>query len=152
MIRTNIIFKMECLEMTNVCSVQCDQIGRFLKVLGNRLSCKISPNDWKVFGLFWKTSLLLKTALPTFLGNFWKNFATFFSKIWSHCSILPKAEKPRNNKVWAIYYCNSLLNIFDWSICCVQTYIEFYDLKSHQAEWEQLEVNKWALMQLVLCS
>ena len=112
MIRTNIIFKMECLQMTNVCSVQCDQIGRFLKVLGNRLSCKISPNDWKVFGLFWKTSLLLKTALPTFLGNFWKNFATFFSKIWSHCSILPKAEKPRNNKVWAIYYCNSLCEVY----------------------------------------
>ena len=35
---------------------QCDQIGRFLKVFGNKISSKRSPNDWQIFGLFWKTS------------------------------------------------------------------------------------------------
>jgi len=31
---------------------QCDQIGRFFKVLGNKISSKRSPNDWQLFGLF----------------------------------------------------------------------------------------------------
>ena len=59
--------------------VQCDQIGRFLKVFGNKISSKSSPNDWQLFGLFWKTSLLCKTALATsyFLGNFWKKSGYF---------------------------------------------------------------------------
>ena len=30
---------------------QCDQIGRFLKVLCNMVSDKISPNSWRSFGL-----------------------------------------------------------------------------------------------------
>ena len=29
---------------------QCDQIGRYLKVLGDKISNKSSPNDWQLFG------------------------------------------------------------------------------------------------------
>ena len=37
-----------------------------------------SPNDWQqLFGLFWKTSLLSKNCIGYFLGNFWKNWASF---------------------------------------------------------------------------
>ena len=31
---------------------QCDQIGRFFKVLGDKISNKSSPNYWQLFGLF----------------------------------------------------------------------------------------------------
>ena len=37
---------------------QCDQIGRFLKVLGNKFCFKSSPKYLVAFRLFWKTSLL----------------------------------------------------------------------------------------------
>ena len=45
---------------------QCDQIGRFLKVLGNKISSKWSPNDCQLFGLFRKTSLLCKNCILYF--------------------------------------------------------------------------------------
>ena len=31
---------------------QCDQIGRFFKVLGDKISNKSSPHYWQLFGLF----------------------------------------------------------------------------------------------------
>ena len=34
---------------------QCDQIGRFSKVLGSKFSHQRGPNIWKLFGLFWST-------------------------------------------------------------------------------------------------
>ena len=57
---------------------QCDQIGRFLKVLGNRISSKRSRNDWQLFGLFWKISLWCKNCIGYFLGNFWQKMGYFF--------------------------------------------------------------------------
>ena len=44
-----------------------------------------SPNDWQLFGQFWKTSLLWKNCCCYFLGNFGNIWATFYSNIWSHC-------------------------------------------------------------------
>ena len=46
---------------------QCDQIGQSFKVLGN-ISNGRSPNDWQLFGLFWKTLLLCRN----YNGNFLK--------------------------------------------------------------------------------
>ena len=37
-------------------------------------SGKSSPNTWQLFGLFWKTSLLCKTALVSFWTTFGKKF------------------------------------------------------------------------------
>ena len=51
---------------------QCDQIGRFLKVFGNKNSSKRSPNDWPLVGLSWKTSLLCKNCIATFWTTFGK--------------------------------------------------------------------------------
>ena len=43
-----------------------------------KLSSKRSPNDWQLFGLFWKTSLLCKNYIGYFLGNVWKKLGYFF--------------------------------------------------------------------------
>ena len=51
----------------NLIAPQCDQIGRFLKVLGNNFTCKSSPKRLLTFGLFWKRSSNVKTAVD-FLG------------------------------------------------------------------------------------
>ena len=50
---------------------QCDQIGRFFKILGNLISTKRSPNEWQLFWLFRKTSLILHW-LDSFRPTFWK--------------------------------------------------------------------------------
>ena len=55
----------------------CDQIGRFLKALGDKLSFKSSPNVQCVLGYFENITFSVKTAIVTFLGNFRKNWATF---------------------------------------------------------------------------
>ena len=52
---------------------QCDQIGLFLKYLGNIFSCKSGPNVWRLFCLFSKMALLIK--------NCFVNFCVFFGKI-----------------------------------------------------------------------
>ena len=59
--------------------LQCDQIVQFVKVLGNKISSKISRNDVQLLGLFFKTSLLGgKYCMGYFLGNFWKKLGYFF--------------------------------------------------------------------------
>ena len=89
---------------------QCDQIGRFLKILGDRKSSKRSPNDWQLFGLFWKTSLLCKNCIGYFWKTFVKNWTTFFSNIWSHC--LGSQEE-------TLIFCSGpfLARHFFWVIC-----------------------------------
>ena len=59
----------------NVDGGQCDQIGRFLKVLGNILPFKSCPNILWRLGLFWKTY---------FWAVFEKVWTVFRSNIWSH--------------------------------------------------------------------
>ena len=46
---------------------QCDQIGRFLKVIGDKLSLKRS------MGYFQIITFKAKTTVVTFLGNYRKN-------------------------------------------------------------------------------
>ena len=47
------------------------------KAIGNKLSCKSSPNNSWLFGL-------LHYLLWLFMGNHCKIWATFYSNIWSH--------------------------------------------------------------------
>ena len=62
-----------------------DQIGRFLKVLGNIFYKKSSPNIWKTVMTFWGASpLKQKTLLCLNFCNIWRNWATLYSTIWSH--------------------------------------------------------------------
>ena len=63
---------------------QCDQIGRFLKVLCNTFCYQSSPNIWKCFGVFCSVSLFKKNCFGFFLGNNRKIWVTFNSSIWSH--------------------------------------------------------------------
>ena len=66
---------------------RCEQIGRFLQVLGNKLSHKSSSN---ILVTFWtipkNVTLLCKKCVATFWANFGGNWATFYSIIWSHGS------------------------------------------------------------------
>ena len=50
---------------------QCDQIGRFLKSLGDDFSLKSSQKLWW-FGLKWKVSFFSKSYCVPFLGKFFK--------------------------------------------------------------------------------
>ena len=67
-------------------SLQCDQIGRFLKVLGNKFSFKSSP---KVFCDFWallkNITFLVKSSMVNFWATFGTSWATFYFSTWSHC-------------------------------------------------------------------
>ena len=58
-------------------SRQCDQIGRFFKVLGIMVSIKSSPDTWCIFGLWWKAKLFMLNYSSYFLGNFRKNLGYF---------------------------------------------------------------------------
>ena len=62
---------------------QCDQIGLFLKVLGNTFSYKSCKNPWWQFGLCLKT--LFSTPVSTSWETFVKFWVTFYFRIWSHC-------------------------------------------------------------------
>ena len=63
---------------------QCDQIGRFFKVLGDKFTFKSYPNVWQLLGPIGKASLLSNTAMTTFWATFGKNWATLYFGIWSH--------------------------------------------------------------------
>ena len=55
--------------------IQYDQIGGFLKFLGNKISNKSSPN---FLGYFEKPHFYVKTAVATFGATFGIIWATFF--------------------------------------------------------------------------
>ena len=81
---------------------QCDQIGRFLKVLGNKFCFKSSPKYLVAFRLFWKTSLLKLKPVWVILFNVKKKLGYFFTNIWSHWAqrkfafITPPRGRPRS--------------------------------------------------------
>ena len=58
-------------------SAQCDQIGWFFKVLGDKLSFKSSPNIWWLFGVFWKHYFFGKTCCGYFFGQVYKKLGYF---------------------------------------------------------------------------
>ena len=80
---------------------QCDKIGPFLQLLGNKLSHKSSPNILLIFGLFLIMSLLCKKCVATFwavlggkLGNFlFQHLVTLISTQHTH---LPSTHKDRS--------------------------------------------------------
>ena len=68
----------------SVCRDQCDQIGRFWKLLVTKFLSKVAQIIGNFLGYFEKSHSFVKnyaaTSWVTF-GNFW---ATFYSNIWSH--------------------------------------------------------------------
>ena len=63
---------------------QCDQIGRYLNVIGNKFSFKSSPHFLHFLGLSEKHCFWSKNSLASFGQLLEKNWVTFYSKIWSH--------------------------------------------------------------------
>ena len=55
----------------------CDQIGRFLKFLGNKILSKKSQNDRQLFGLFRNTPLFCKNCIGYFQGTALKKLDYF---------------------------------------------------------------------------
>ena len=67
----------------------CDQIGRFLKVLGKIISYKSSPNIWWLFGLFRKTSLKSKHSYGYFFGQLLDKFGLLLILTSGHTVLVP---------------------------------------------------------------
>ena len=61
---------------------QCDQIGQFWKFLATNFITKVGKMFGDFFGYIEKHHFLSETSC----GYFWKDWATFYSYIWSHCS------------------------------------------------------------------
>ena len=56
---------------------QCDQIGQFLKVHGNKFAYKSSPKTLVTFWAFLKRITLCKNCCDINLGNFRKHLGNF---------------------------------------------------------------------------
>ena len=70
---------------------QCGQIWLFLPNFGCKFCNKSCPNIMQPLGLFCKRVLLGQNTVATILTLFGKNWATFCSSNWSHCSQQPTA-------------------------------------------------------------
>ena len=63
---------------------QCDQIWQFLQIRATKY-----PNIWQLFGQLWKMAIIKWNCCGYILGTFlWENWATWYSKIWSHWKAL----------------------------------------------------------------
>ena len=63
--------------------MQCDQIGRFFKVLGDKISNKSSRNDWQLLGNVEKPHSYVKTAADIF-GLLLETFGLLFTTTSGH--------------------------------------------------------------------
>ena len=96
--------------------VQCDQIGRYWKFLAT----KFLTTFWAIL----KNSLLCKNCISYFLGNFWKNWATFFSNIWSHCLRTTGAQARAKMLEFGDKFIAQLMDIYFWtSLLPLQNFI-----------------------------
>ena len=112
---------------------QCDQIGLFLKVLGDIVSIKSSPNAWWNFWPIWKATtfhikllwllfgqLLEKIGLYFNLvsghpGGLWQRSSTAmlkirfeFNEVWKCCSDI----SPRDDNDDDFYQCDQMVRLF----------------------------------------
>ena len=58
---------------------ECDQIGRFLKVLSDKFSSKSNQNVYKLFRLHWKRKHFCRNCCKDFWATFWKIGLLFIS-------------------------------------------------------------------------
>ena len=75
----------------------CDQIGQFLKVVGDRFSYKRGPNNnWWLFGLFRKTQFWRENCCGYILGNFCMNLKYF---LFQHLITLNFSHKIHKSRI-----------------------------------------------------
>ena len=92
---------------------KCDQIARFLKVLGDKIFNKSSQNERQLFVQFCKTShSFVKTVAATVWATFGNVWATFYSNVWSQWR---QINKQRQTKIlitpvnhWPFRYIGSI--------------------------------------------
>ena len=89
---------------------QCDQIGRFFKVLGDKFSLKSSPNVLWMFGLLWKHPFSCINCCGYFLGNLVKFWATLYFSFWSHCYLSIAQTKLQPGCIYTI-------KMQKWNVC-----------------------------------
>ena len=65
-------------------SEQCDQIGRFLQVLGNKLPQKSSLNILVPFRAIHNNVTVMVKVCVYFLANFWEKLRNFFISSCGH--------------------------------------------------------------------
>ena len=87
---------------------QCDQIGRFLKVLGDKFWCKSSPNIWRLSELFWKGFHFTYKLR-------WLLFGQVLKKIW--LLFMPSCDTGSQYHLFSIIL--SLKNIFSPRSCSI---------------------------------
>ena len=70
------------------CQIQYDQIGQFLKVLGNEFAYKCIPKTLVTFWAILKRSTLCKNCCGIYLGKFWKHLGYIFTPISGHTGLI----------------------------------------------------------------
>ena len=93
---------------------QCDQIGLFLKDLGDNFTCKNSPNILKLFGPFGKCHYLIVMFWLLFgqhLGKFW----LLFIYSYGHTALYPpswcnSSQILGRSQIWFVYRLHSVDN------------------------------------------
>ena len=77
--------------LLNLIPISVTRLSNFWKVLAT----KRSPNDWQLFGLFWKTWLLCQNSIGYFLGKFLEKIGLLFSPPSGHTDPNDKGIKIR---------------------------------------------------------
>ena len=67
------------------------RLGEFWKISATKFTTKVAQIFGKLFGLFGKHFFWSKKLPWPHFGNFWENWAIFYSTIWSHCLCKRKA-------------------------------------------------------------
>ena len=107
--------------VTDYTGYHCDQIGRFLKVLGNKFAYKSSPKHYWFFELFWKWSLYVITAVAFIRAIFENICTTIFTPISGHTAsyvITPKSPALKGPPVsinpWLKYQLLRCIFFLEW--------------------------------------
>ena len=89
--------------------VTCDQIGLFLKGLGEEFSYKSSPNIWQLIEAILKNNDFQLNCCDNFCSTFGGNLATVYFNIRSHCSWVSSANANSDVLIisaWDEYFMN----------------------------------------------
>ena len=132
------------------CRKQCDQIGRFFKVLGELFCYKSSQNVQWLLGRFENITFKLKTKFATFWASFWNIWSAFFYfSIWSHW--LQVMRGVLTNQSWLLQTVEKITEIILWDRWSIQSTLNDHYLRLHQTR-KLLVVRLYLKRQLTIVS
>ena len=79
--------------------MQCDQIWRFFKVLGDKFAYKSSQKRLLTFGLVWKRAINVKITVNIF-GNLLKHLGNCFTPTYGHTDVMMNRTHEKQDRVW----------------------------------------------------